>query len=133
MRFVPVPLFLLLTLAALTGCGGSTPGDASDVARTYTVRAQVVTLPADNNGELRVAHEAIDDFVAANGEVVGMDAMTMSFPLAADVEIGGLASGDVVAFDLLVDWAAEPLARIIGLERLPPGTDLVFGAARPPT
>jgi hypothetical protein len=97
------------------------------------VRAQVVTLPADNGGEIRLAHEAIHDFVSAAGEVVGMDSMTMSFPLAAGVDASGLAVGDAVEIELRVDWSADAPAVVARLAPLPEGTELLFGVATPPT
>ncbi len=119
-----------MLLAGLpAGCGGAP--ESGVPVRSYTVRGEVVTLPADNNGELRIAHEAIDDFVAADGAVVGMDAMTMSFVLAEGVG-EGLGVGDIVEFDLRVDWGSDDLATLTRVETLPPETELVFGAASPP-
>jgi Cu/Ag efflux protein CusF len=117
----------------LSACGGSPESEESAAGpTTYTARGQVVTLPADNNGELRLAHEAIDDFVAADGEVVGMDAMTMSFALSANAAPDDLAQGDIVEFDLSVDWSATQLATVTRVHKLPPTTELIFGTAAAP-
>ncbi len=56
----------------------------------------------------------------------------MSFALAEGVGEGG-SDGDIVEFDLLVDWDAEPLATVTALRVLPEDTQLVFGRAEPPT
>lgn len=141
LRAVRAALALAALLLVIVACGGN--GDSGDEAtrapETYTVRGQIVTLPRDNGGEIRLAHEAIIDFVAADGTVVGMDSMTMSFPLAAgpdgenleigDIAVGHIAVGDIVEFDLRVDWSADPLATVTRVERLPADTELVFGAA----
>ena len=114
------------------GCGSGSDDPVPDQeAKTYTVRGQIVTLPADNNGEIRLAHEAIDDFVSAGGEVVGMDAMTMSFSLAPAATASELAVGDIVEFDLRVGWSSEPLATVTRIEKLLADTELVFGKAEP--
>lgn len=135
MRFVPVPLLAPLLAAALlaTVCGGPGSGESppAEAARTYTVRGRVVTPPADDDGEIRLTHEAIDDFVSADGEVVGMDAMTMTFPLAGGIDAAALAVGDVVEFDLRVDWTSEPPAVVTRLDPLPAGTELVSREAEP--
>ncbi len=122
---------LVVSAGLFVGCGEADPGSAVP-ARTYTVNGKVVTLAADNGGELRIAHEAIDDFVAADGAVVGMDAMTMSFVVAEGVG-EGLAVGDIVEFDLRVDWGADDLATVTRIEMLPAETELVFDAASPPS
>ena len=88
-------------------------------------------MPQTEGGEIHIEHEAIHDLIDSRGEVVGMAAMMMFFPL--DVERGTpkLAVGDIVEFDLEVDWNADPLARVTRLEKLPIDTELVFGAAAP--
>lgn len=74
----------------------------ADVARpgqrVYVVRAKIVSLPraGENASELKAQHEAIDDFVDADGKVTGMNAMVMDFPLAAGVSADALKVGDPV-------------------------------------
>lgn len=120
-------LFLLAVLG-LAGCSeGKEPG------RTYTVRGQVTQLPDPNNPGtgLYLNHEAIDDFVSRDGEMVGMDPMTMSFLVDEEVSLEGIGVGDVVEVELRVDWGAETEAEIVELRELPPGTKLVYRAAQP--
>lgn len=144
-----------LALVALLGpalaCGGPPAGnggdagsggpDAADVdaaddpgARTYRVRGEVTAVPdpADPLSDLRIRHEAIDDFVGIDDEVVGMSSMTMPFPVAPQVPVADLAVGDKVAFTLAVDWDGEPAYQITEIEELPAGTELEFRKARPP-
>jgi hypothetical protein len=117
-------LGVALTLAA---CGGHG-------ARDYTVRGRIEQLPSasEPGSELMIAHEALDDFVDREGKMSGMDSMTMSYPLARGVETAGLAAGDPVELELHVDWSADRPAEITRLKKLPPGTPIVFRAARPP-
>lgn len=118
---------LLLAVLSLAGCSGKESG------RTYTVRGQVVQLPDPNNPGtgLSINHEAVDDFVGRDGEMVGMDPMSMSFPVAGKVPLEGLEVGDVIEFKLHVDWGARPEVEIVEIRELPAGTKLVFRAARP--
>lgn len=123
-------LFLLAVLS-LAGCSGSSGGEES--GRTYTVRGQVTQLPDPSNPGtgLYLNHEAIDDFVSRDGEIVGMDPMTMSFLVDEEVPLEGIGVGDVVEIELHVDWGAETEAEIVEIRELPPGTKLVYRAARP--
>ena len=134
-------LFLVLAPAIVAACagahhdgaqdGGAAEAEASSVA-SYAVRGRVVALPIDNGGEIRMTHEAIDDFATADGEIIGMDSMTMSFPLEPSVDGSALAVGDIVEFELRVDWGADEPATVTRIESLPDGTELAFGSASPP-
>jgi hypothetical protein len=122
---------LLVALAVLVAaCSRDTGRDGRD----YTVRGKVAMLPEPGNpaSGFAVAHQAIDNFVDRQGEVVGMDPMTMSFPLGPKVSLAGLALEDPVEFTLHVDWSATPPVRITSLKKLPPGTPIVYKAAQPP-
>lgn len=121
-----VALAVVLASLALAACGQG--------GRDYTVRGKVDQLPdaKDPASQLMIAHEAIDDFVDRDGKASGMDSMTMSYPLADGVKTAGLAVGDPVELTLHVDWSADRPAEITRLEKLPPGTPIVFRAARPP-
>ena len=125
-------LFFLLAVLSLAGCSGSSGGEES--GRTYTVRGQVTQLPDPNNPGtgLYLNHEAIDDFVSRDGEMVGMDPMTMSFLVDEEVALEGIGAGDVVEVKLHVDWEADVAAEIVEIRELPPGTKLVYRAAKPP-
>ncbi len=123
---------LALTLAALAACGpgggqAAKPEDTAS-ARTYRVRGVLQSLPdpATGGGQLTIRHEAIPDLIGASGEVEGMTAMTMPFPVADEVDLTGFAAGDPVRIDLRVDWeAARPVA-VTAIEKLPVGTELAL-------
>jgi Cu/Ag efflux protein CusF len=117
-------------LALLVACGPGDPPDGppseTGTPRTYRVRGILQALPDPETGagQLRIHHEAIPDLVGASGEVEPMPAMTMSFPVASEVDLAGLAAGDLVRFDLRIDWqAARPVA-VTAIEKLPAGTEL---------
>lgn len=113
---------LLLALACGAPEAAVTPPDA-----TYSVRGEIAKLPADASSELWIHHEAIPDFRNDKGATVGMDSMTMPFPVGAGVSLDGLAAGDRISFDFEVRWQGRgrPLA-ITRIERLPEGTRLAF-------
>jgi hypothetical protein len=119
---------ILLAVLGLAGCSAG-----KEEGRTYTVRGQVTQLPDPGNPGtgLYLNHEAIDDFVSRDGEMVGMDPMTMSFLVDEEVPLEGIGVGDVVEFKLHVDWGAETEAEIVEIRELPPGTKLVYRAAQP--
>jgi Cu/Ag efflux protein CusF len=122
---------VLLLIVGIAGIAGSCKGQ--DSGRTYTTRGQVVQLPdpANPGTGLTLNHEAVDQFVDRQGELVGMDPMSMPFPVAKDVPLEGIQVGDVVEFKLHVDWDAEPAAEIVEVRELPAGTKLDFRAAKP--
>lgn len=131
-------LFLGLLVAAACGSGGAenapaAAGDEAEADQTYTVRGEVVALPraGARNPEIRIRHETVPDFMAYDGEVVGMASMTMPFPLAPELELGDLARGDVIELVLEVSWDASPPYRITRIEELPPGTALDFSSEEP--
>lgn len=120
----------LAALALLAACG---PGGGE--IHTYEVRGVVVSMPdpGDELSNLAIRHEAIDDFRSIDGEVVGMDSMTMPFPVADGVDLAPFAPGDQVAFTFEVEWEGEPPYRVTRIEELPPGApDLAFRKASPP-
>jgi Cu/Ag efflux protein CusF len=97
------------------------------------VRGEVVQAPSPVAAGIQVLvrHEAIDDFVDASGKVVGMDAMVMPFEVAPQFMARDLAVGEKVEVRFSMDWS-EPRLRVERIDRLPPGTTLVFRAARIP-
>ena len=124
-------LAIFVFVVSLTGCSAK---DGS--GRTYTVRGQVTQLPdpANPGTGLYLNHEAIDQFMGRDGEVVGMDPMTMPFQVDEKVPLQDIQVGDVIEFDLRVDWGATPPdseAEIVRIRELPPGTKLQFRAAQP--
>lgn len=124
----------LMVMSLLTGCGGGGGRDegsgeseqATNVQR-YDVRGIVRQLPGPGGQELMIRHEAIPDFVNSSGEAVGMDAMTMGFPVADEVDLSAFAPGDSVGFVFEVRWDGSPPLRLTSMEELPPGTELEFG------
>jgi Cu/Ag efflux protein CusF len=143
---------LAVSLAALcAGCAG--PGGRSNGAggagetaapaaaepaaapsgpvQTYQVRGEIAGLPDPNDPskEFLIHHEAIGRFTGIDGDVVGMDSMTMPFPLAEGLSLAGLAVGDKVRFTLEVEWDGDPPYRITRIDKLPPDSALDFGAA----
>lgn len=123
-------LLAVFTLAALAGCKGSSPS-VEVAAHRYTVRGEVVSLPTAPGGPLLLRHEPVDDFADASGKVIGMDSMTMPFPLAAGVSLEGLAPGDKVEVVFSMSWSPSRYA-IESLKKLPADTVLRTGKARPP-
>jgi len=123
--FAALALPLLLATACAQPEATVPPPDA-----TYSVRGEIAKMPGGASSELWIQHEAIPDFRNDKGETVGMESMTMPFPVGAGVSLEGLAPGDRVAFDFEVRWqgSGRPLA-ITKIERLPDGTRLGFDPA----
>lgn len=122
--------WILLAVGILAACGAEP--EAPAVPATYEVRGLVRQLPRPDHPrpEILVHHEAIPDFRDDQGKTVGMEAMSMAFPvdpaLAADFSVG-----DKVAFELEVAWDGSPPVRIVGLEKLPEDTRLDFSKLPP--
>jgi Cu/Ag efflux protein CusF len=128
-----------LPLVLATACAGGERGEQRAEAQDrnvdrYVVRGEIVELSASDSPEreIEIRHEAIDGFKDIEGRVSGMDSMTMPFRLASDVSLAGLAPGDKVEFTLEIDWNVFPPNRITAISKLPPETELTFGAAHPP-
>lgn len=117
-----IGLCIGLTVA---GCAAAPERGAEPAAsvQTYNGAGEVVYLPSESVPALTVRHQAIDDFVDIDGEVVGMPAMTMPFPLADGVSLEGIEEGDAVRFTLEVEWSGDPPYRIARIEKVeaPPG------------
>ncbi|MBX3378525.1 MAG: hypothetical protein KF805_00395 [Phycisphaeraceae bacterium] len=118
-----------------------TPAPAPAPARpTYTVRAEIETLPGIESSVLRLHHERIANFANKEGKVgtdsqgkPGMKPMTMGFSKGPGVSYEGLKQGDKVEVILEMDWEATlPEERIIitKLTRLPAETKLDFEGQR---
>ncbi|MBX3390889.1 MAG: copper-binding protein [Phycisphaeraceae bacterium] len=103
---------------------------------TYTVRAEIETLPGIESSVMRLHHERIPTFANKDGKVgtdsrgkPGMKPMTMSFAKGAGVSYEGLKVGDKVEVIVEVEWtAALPEDRLVitKLTRLAPETKLDF-------
>lgn len=119
-------------LVCLVACGGE-PGEerserSGGETRSYEARG-VVRGVTDGDGatrrEILIAHEEIPGFVSSTGETVGMQAMTMPFPVAEGVEVGDLEIGDRIRFRFVVDWDASPYYQVVEIEELAaPGTGM---------
>jgi len=94
---------LILTIALFAtacGSGDSAPGQQ----QTYDVAGVITRLPAGPGTELMVRHDAIPGFVNSAGEITGMRAMVMGFPVADSVDLSGFAEGDSVSITFVVRW-----------------------------
>ena len=107
----------------------ASPEASVPLVRRYTFRAEVVRMPERPGGELTLRHEAVDDFTDIAGEVVGMDSMTMPFPVARGASPDGLEVGDKVEAILVVNWG-QGFQLLERITRLPRNTRLRFGKAR---
>ena len=102
---------LLLVLAlAFAACSGSI--DDEGPVQVYDVRGIVAQLPSGPGTELMIEHEEIPHFVGASGDTVGMNEMTMGFPVAEGVSLEGFAVGDSVQFTFEVRWSGKPPLRL---------------------
>lgn len=124
-----------MSLVSLGGCSKEPEPTAIEQGLhvgwgVYDVRGVVVSLP-EGGADLVIRHEAIGHFVSIKGEMVGMQAMQMPFPLAAGVSLEGIGVDDLVAFTFEVDW--DPSYAIIAIEVLPAGTELDFSFKEVPT
>ena len=122
----PAAVFLALLVAACGTQDAAAPPGPPD--QSYTVRGVVVALPTEGArvAYLSLRHEAIPEFVGREGDVVGMDSMTMPFALADPALAAGLAPGDEVEATLEIRWEADEPATLTRVEPLPAGAELDF-------
>ncbi|MCH8114843.1 MAG: copper-binding protein, partial [Chloroflexi bacterium] len=117
----------------LGGCTkeDSGEGTAPAVLHRYTTRGRIAMLPDLTNptSELRIHHEAIDDFRHGDGSPAPMKSMTMPFPPGPGVSLDGLAIGDVVEFTFEVQWEPTPGMSVTAIRKLPDDTELQFDMA----
>lgn len=123
-RSIALSLVSLLAAPLLVACGAPEPPRAPDV---YRVRGIVRQLPTTGHArDLHVRHEAIPSFLGSDGEIVGMESMTMPFPLA-DASLGdGLEVGDKIELEFEVRWDEGHPLRVTAIEELPFETQLNF-------
>lgn len=97
----------------------------------YTVRGRIASLPdpAKPGSSLQIQHEPIDNFVRQDGKL-GMDSMTMPFPLAKSVSLEGLAANDVVEVTFEVRWKSQPRFQTTKIVKLPADTEVHLGKAK---
>jgi hypothetical protein len=120
-------ILAVLALSFAAGCArtdGQDPGEG----RVYTVRGEIRQLPdpAQPGSGLYILHEAIPDFTNREGQAIGMEAMTMPFPVEEEVSLEGVQPGEPVEFELRVDWEGSPEVQITALRELPAGTKLAL-------
>lgn len=129
----PTHLTLLVLLLTTLACTREAPNSSIAPAtyRTQGVVRHVSGAGRPGAAEILVHHEALPGFVDDRGEVVGMDAMTMAFPVRDPHLVEGLAAGDKIAFDFTVDWNGSPTLEVTRIEKLPADAELDFsGKAR---
>ncbi len=121
------PICILLLLVAASACTDKPAAPPE----SYRVRAQVRQVPAPDaaRGEILVRHEAIPSFKNEGGEIVGMDSMSMPFPLADVGLAAGLAAGDRIEMGFEVSWHGGNPLKVTAIEKLPAGTRLAFEPA----
>jgi Cu/Ag efflux protein CusF len=132
-RLHPGWLLTARLLAGLTLAGAGVFGlvIGCDTAPTepdgsYVVRGRVRGIARTAPPRLSVQHEAIDDFVSRESEVVGMPAMVMEFDVEEDVSLEGLAIDEVVEIAFDVRWSGDSMLTITRVTKLPPSTPLTF-------
>jgi hypothetical protein len=118
-------------IALLAFTQACAPAEPTPPPEVYEIRGIVRQLPSARapGSTLQIRHEAIPDFVKADGEVVGMQSMTMPFAVADETLLDGIHVGDKVAATIEVRWQGGDPLRITALEKLPPET--VLGFERP--
>ncbi len=130
--FVSSVMCLGLTVA---GCSKeeSNPPDETVPGSTvkvdvYHLRGRLVSLPDAGNpaSELKIHHEAIDDFKMGDGEAAPMNSMTMPFTPGEDVSFDDLAVGDAVEFTFEMQWEPATEMRAVDFKKLPADTQLSF-------
>jgi Cu/Ag efflux protein CusF len=129
-------LGIALLLVLFAGACASEPSSdtaSDDPAKAensmdYTVRGVLVSEPTPDGSSsvLRIQHESIPDMVGHNGEVSGMDAMTMQFATRDGLSVEELSVGDKIEFDLNIDWDSNPALRIMEIRPLTADTELVL-------
>ncbi|MEM1202178.1 MAG: copper-binding protein [Acidobacteriota bacterium] len=124
---------LLTALATLVACAGEPEApEAEIVVDRYTVRGQVSQLPSPDRpgSDLQIRHEPVPDYRDDRGEVVGMDTMTMPFPVGDPTLLEGVAVGDKIEFDFEMAWEGSPPIRVTRIDVLDPSTELTFGKVK---
>ncbi len=119
---------LSLTGAFLLMVAAGCQREPATPPESYRVRAQVRQVPAPDaaRGEIYVRHEAIPSFKNEDGEIVGMDSMSMPFPLADVALAAGVAAGDRIEMEFEVSWSGGNPLKVTAIEKLPEGTRLAF-------
>ncbi len=98
--------------------------------QVHVVRGRIVQLPdpAKPVQSLQIHHEPIEAYVRADGSL-GMNAMIMPFNPAKDLDLSGLAVGDVVEFRWEVRRREKGPSIVTSMKELPAETVLNLGKA----
>lgn len=116
---------LVLTSLSLLACGEQAP--TPDARYTTQGRVYSVRTPDSPASEFKIFHEAIPNFMNAQGQVVGMPSHPMTFPRAADgIDLDSLEVGQAVHFTFDVTWQPTATWIITELEHLPDDTRFAF-------
>ena len=107
---------ILCVLIALTAAACGSPEDTGPV-QTYEVAGVITRLPDGPGTELMIRHDEIPDFVNGQGEVVGMSAMTMGFPVADGIDLTNFAVDDSVGFTFVVRWGQPRPLELTKMEK----------------
>lgn len=120
MRALLLPLVL-----GLLACGDDGGAAVTEPDGTYTVRGVIQEM---GESSIAIHHETIEDFANRDGDVVGMDSMTMMFHRPADVSVEGIENGDPVEVTFDVRWNGDHTLTLTALRELPAGTELELSA-----
>lgn len=122
-RLLAAGALILGVLAS--ACGRSETAPRPDAI--YTVRGRIEQLPEAGAARptIQIFHEPIPSFVRPDGKL-GMNAMSMPFPVAEGVSLEGFAVGDVVEFTWEHRKSGSPRYQMTAITRLPPETPLDF-------
>lgn len=120
--------FLLIPTILLAACGEApTPtAEPEGQVQRYDARGRVESVAA-SGAEMMIFHEALPGFADAQGEVVGMPAHPMSLQVGEGVDVAQIEAGDLIAFELCVQWQPTARSWIEGVTKLPADTELDLG------
>lgn len=110
MRVLGLSLVLILGLA----CAEPAPAPPD---QSYTLNGEIYQLPEAGSNEIYVRHEAIPHFVSSEGQVVGMEAMTMPFAMDPSLSLEGMEPETPITFNFEVRWNGSPPFLITSWEK----------------
>ncbi len=126
---------VIVLYLGVVGCsdeGQEGSGDAVSkkvpLVHSYPLRGRIESLPyaGDPASELKIRHEAIDDFKMGDGEPSPMRSMAMPFSPGPGESLEGLAVGDAIEFVFEMQWEPSREMRVVSFKKLPAGTVLAF-------
>jgi len=116
----------IATAALLLFACGAEETSPTEPDGTYEVRGRIMEMGERN---LAIHHEAIPDFTNREGEVSGMDSMTMMFHRPESIALDGIEVGDPVQLTFEVRWSGDHTLTITALQKLPDDTELELSAS----